>query len=113
MIVEAATTVARRVDDALEILPLFDGTGFAFDVARASLRGEHPTLINRVSDRAYYFLDGDATVRVGDDEYRASPGSLILIRAGLPHGLSGNADYLIITAPPFDPANESVVGVEP
>jgi quercetin dioxygenase-like cupin family protein len=29
-----------------------------------------------------------------------------VIPAGVPHGLSGDGEFLIITAPPFDPGNE-------
>jgi mannose-6-phosphate isomerase-like protein (cupin superfamily) len=99
----------HRVDDALLITQLFDGTDFAFNVAKADLNGVHPAVVNRVSDRAYYFLQGNATVTVDDQQHLAHSGDLIVIHVGQVHALQGTATYLIITAPPFDPANEQVV----
>jgi mannose-6-phosphate isomerase-like protein (cupin superfamily) len=113
MIISQNAVSSRRVDDALTITPLFDGKDFAFDVAKATLSGNHPTVVNRVSDRAYYFLEGTATVSVNNDNYAAKPGDLVIIKAGSPHSVRGTAKYLVITAPPFDPANEHTVGGQP
>jgi mannose-6-phosphate isomerase-like protein (cupin superfamily) len=109
MHISEESVTSRRVDEALLISPLFDGRDFAFDVAKASLDGVHPPVVNRISDRAYFFLKGSATVRVDDQEFDASPGDLVVIHAGEVHALRGSAEYLIVTAPPFDPKNEAVV----
>jgi mannose-6-phosphate isomerase-like protein (cupin superfamily) len=100
----------RRVDKALLITPMFDGQNFAFDVAKANLDGVHAPVINRVSDRAYFFLAGSARVKVDDEEFDVRPGDLVVIHAGQVHALTGTVEYLIVTAPPFDPENETVVG---
>jgi mannose-6-phosphate isomerase-like protein (cupin superfamily) len=110
MHIREGSVTSRRVDEALLISPLFDGRGFAFDVAKASLDGVHPPVVNRISDRAYFFLEGSAMVRVGDQEFDAGRGDLVVVRAGEVHALEGSAEYLIVTAPPFDPENEAVVG---
>jgi mannose-6-phosphate isomerase-like protein (cupin superfamily) len=105
---EGAVT-PRRVDEALLITPLFDGQDFAFDMAKANLNGVHPPVVNRVSDRVYFFLKGTAKVTVDNREFDASVGDLVAIHAGQVHALEGSAEYLIITSPPFDPKNETVV----
>lgn len=109
MITNDDSVTPRRVDDALTIVPLFDGTNFSFDVAKAVLSGSHPPVVNRISDRVYYFLEGEATVTIGDKEHNASSGDLAVIKAGTQHAVDGTAKYLVITAPPFDPANERIV----
>jgi mannose-6-phosphate isomerase-like protein (cupin superfamily) len=106
MLVSDASVTPRRVDDSLLIVPLYDGKGFSFDVAKASIDGTHPPVVNRVSDRVYYFLKGNAEVEVDGRQFNVSPGDLIVIHTGQVHALEGNAEYLIVTAPPFDPANE-------
>lgn len=110
VIISEDSVTPRRVDDALVITPLFDGREFSFDVAKATLSGDHPTVVNRISDRVYYILDGTPAVYVNDEEYSAKPGDVIVIKAGSPHSIKGSAKYLVITAPPFDPANEDTIG---
>ena len=110
MKISESDATARQVDAALKIIPLFDGRDFAFDIAKAVLSGTHPPVVNRVSDRIYYFLSGSAKVRVGAETYDAVAGDVVVIHAGQVHALNGTASYLVVTSPPFDPANESLVG---
>jgi len=99
--------VGRDVDAALTIYPLMaSNTDFAFDAALGDLNGAHPPVINQVSDRAYYFLEGSARVTVGECTFDVGPGDLVTVPAGSPHAVAGTARYLVITAPPFDPRNE-------
>lgn len=100
---EAAVT---EVDDALTIHELFAGEDFAFSCVAADLDGDHPPVVNHESDRAYYVLSGTGTVTAGDEEHDVGQGDLVTIPAGTPHGVEGDLRYLVITAPPFDPANE-------
>ena len=98
--------VSRRVDPSLEIVPLFDGTDFKFDVALGILNGDHGSRINRVSDRIYFILKGSLSVQVGSDTFEVSAHDTIVIPAGTSHGISGSGEYLVVTAPPFSPENE-------
>jgi len=104
-----ADSPVRRVDDALKIIDLFDGEGFAFDFVIAELDGVHPTVVNRASDRAYFILNGEGKVRLGDIEHVVREGDLITIKAGTTHSITGRIRYAIVTAPPFDPRNEDVL----
>ncbi|HEY1835389.1 MAG TPA: cupin domain-containing protein [Candidatus Saccharimonadales bacterium] len=99
----------RNVDAALDIAPLFDGTDFKFDVALGKLQGSHPTRANHVSDRVYFILSGAFTVRVGQKTYEAQTHDTFVIPAGVPHGISGKGEFLIVTAPPFAPENEEEI----
>lgn len=97
---------AKKVDDALTILGLFDGDGFAFDFVGAMLDGVHPLVVNELSDRAYFVLEGEGTITVSGTVYAVSANDLVVIKAGEPHGLDGRLKYLIVTSPPFAPENE-------
>ncbi|HTW90281.1 MAG TPA: hypothetical protein VMH22_01040 [bacterium] len=102
----AASASVRRVDKALTIVDLFDGKGFNFDCVIANLEGDHPSVTNAKSDRIYFILEGHGKVRVADETYDVGKYDLVAIGKGTVHSVSGSLKYLIVTAPPFDPANE-------
>lgn len=99
----------RIIDDALTIYDMFNGDNFKFDFVIAELNGDHPYLINKVSDRVYYFLEGKVKVTVGDEVYDCVKDDLVIIPKNTRHGLTGKAKYIIITSPPFSPENEEVL----
>lgn len=100
---------SRDVDEALTITDLFDGAEFNFDFVVADLDGDHPTVINHESDRAYFVLEGEGQVQVGEETYDVESEDLVTIKAGEKHSIRGDLRYLIITSPPFDPDNEEVI----
>ncbi len=100
----------RKIDQALQICDLFDGKDFAFDFVVAELDGIHPIVVNHVSDRAYFILNGKGVVFVGDAKHHVKANDLVTIPHGTHHGLEGKLRYVIITSPPFDSKNEEVVG---
>jgi mannose-6-phosphate isomerase-like protein (cupin superfamily) len=99
----------RKADDSLSIAPLFDGRDFKFDIALGALRGAHAMHINHVSDRVYFILKGSFKVTVGSKTEDGAADDTFVIPAGTPHGISGDGEFLIITAPPFAPGNEERV----
>lgn len=109
MIISRKDATLVEVDDATTIESLFDGKDFAFDVVIGRLNGNHPKLINHVSDRAYFILSGELDIQVGEDIHHAVTHDLILVPRNTPHGVEGKGEYLIITSPPFDPQNEEVL----
>jgi mannose-6-phosphate isomerase-like protein (cupin superfamily) len=100
---------ARRVDNALTIVDLFKVRDFSFDCVIADLNGIHHMVINRKSDRMYFVLEGNGEAVVGEDTHSLSPYDLVAIPKGTKHSISGHLKYVIITAPPFDPADEDIV----
>lgn len=98
--------LTRRVDDAVEIVSMFNGKDFPFDLVISKIDGSHPPVVNLVSDRAYFILSGEHQVRVGDTVAEGRPHDLFLIPKGTPHGVTGRGELLIVTSPAFDPANE-------
>jgi mannose-6-phosphate isomerase-like protein (cupin superfamily) len=96
----------KVIDDSLKISNLFDGAGFQFDFVIAELDGEHPIVVNKVSDRCYFILEGEGVVSVGEEVHDVRANDLVLISKNSPHSISGSLKYIIITSPPFDPENE-------
>jgi|GEM_PF-1670957 Mannose-6-phosphate isomerase len=96
-------------DGDLNVEKLFDREAFSFDVAVGTLDGYHPPVVNNESDRAYYVLSGEGSIRVNDSWFDVSKSDLVEVPAGKAHALKGEMRYLIITSPPFDPANEEML----
>lgn len=100
---------SRSIDEHITVDALFDGRDFNFDLVVANLDGKHPTIVNSESDRAYFILEGQGEVRVGEEEYEVKDEDLILINAVKKHSIQGTLRYLIITSPPFDADNEQII----
>jgi quercetin dioxygenase-like cupin family protein len=66
-------------------------------------RGDMPPLhLHRTADEAFYVLDGELTVFVGDEETRLSPGECAVAPQGIPHVYrvdSEEARWLAISSP--------------
>lgn len=108
--IASVSATIRRIDDSLSIADILSDPTFAFDVVKATLDGDHPVVVNRVSDRIYYILNGNGHVLVGNEVHQVSDEDIVKIRKGTPHTIRGKLAYLIITSPPFDPSNEEIVG---
>jgi mannose-6-phosphate isomerase-like protein (cupin superfamily) len=78
----------------------------ALSVAVATLDGEHGESKSNRSERVYYFIAGQAKVKVGDDTYVVSPGDAVYVPKGTLHSVSGHARYVVVNAPAFDPTQE-------
>jgi len=106
MLIKRFTVPERSPFSSLVIEPTFPGRDFRFDVAIGRLSGIHPTMVNNVSDRAYYMISGQISFRVGDSHFDAEEGDVVIVPKGTVHSSEGEGEYLIVTSPPFDPANE-------
>lgn len=55
------------------------------------------------SDKVYYVIEGEASIRVGDDERIAAPNTAVLAPAGVAHGVAnpgpGRLRVLVFMAP--------------
>jgi len=48
-------------------------------------------------------------IQVGEDTHHVVTHDLVLVPRNTLHGVDGEGEYLIITAPPFKPENEEIV----
>ena len=76
-----------------ELLTLYataEQTGGAYSLMEERLpRGaEPPPHVHRREDEAFFLLEGELTVRVGDETFAARPGSFVFCPRDVPHLLS-------------------------
>lgn len=109
MLYSIKSSKMRKIDDSLSIVDLFSKKEVNFDLVIAQINGNHPKIKNFVSQRVYFILEGSATVKVEKNEFVVNKNDLVFIEKGQTHTIKGNAKYLIITTPPFEPQNEHIV----
>lgn len=99
-------TPVRNIGDNLKIYDLFCNPKANMDFVIAELNGDHPMIINRVSDRVYFVFDGQGEVFVDNEWVPVKPCDCVYIEKGMRHSIRGKLKYAIITAPPFAVENE-------
>ena len=77
-----------------------------FSLAIVTLKGEHPTTRNTASDRAYFIVQGEASVTVGNETGRVKVGDVVFIPKGMIHSIQGDVVYAVINSPAFNPSDE-------
>lgn len=108
MKLEMKSSPKRVIDENLTITDVLTQSS-DFDMVFAELDGDHPTVKNSRSDRAYFILEGSGEVLVDNESYLVEKHDTIYITKGSPHTIKGKLDYLIITSPPFSPDFEEVL----
>lgn len=81
------------------IKDIFTDPGAPFDLVIADIDGDHGQHVNKLSDRAYFVLEGEGLIVVGDDSYEVVPLDVVFIPKGIVHSISGKLRVAIITAP--------------
>jgi quercetin dioxygenase-like cupin family protein len=76
----------------------------AYTLVEQTLTGEPPPLhVHDGEEEAFYVLDGELVVQVGDDRLTAGPGAFVLVPRGTPHTFQAAGDrppkMLVIAAP--------------
>ena len=90
----------RRVDASMVIKDLFAEPTAPFDLVIADVDGDHGQHVNKLSDRAYFILEGSGIVIAGEGKYDVAALDVVYIPKGTTHGISGKLRVAIITAPP-------------
>jgi len=59
-------------------------------------RGDEPPVhVHEEEDEIFYVLDGDLTVRCGDESFRLAPNGFVFLPRNIPHGFSIHSDGLV------------------
>lgn len=77
-------------------------TGGALSVFETSIAAGPPLHVHDHEDECFYILDGELSVRCGDDAYGAAAGSFVFLPRGRPHrfwAASGSARLLLLAVP--------------
>lgn len=97
----------RKVSKELTIYDIITDPNANLDFVIAELNGDHPMIVNHVSDRVYFIINGTGDVFSDGKWENVSPNDCIYIKKNTEHSIRGNLTYAIITSPPFAPENES------
>ncbi|AFV76748.1 cupin domain-containing protein [Thermus oshimai] len=95
--------LARFDPEKLAKIPVFQSERMFYDLY-ALLPGQAQKVhAHEGSDKAYYVLEGEVVVRIGEEEALLAPGMAALARAGEPHGVRNEsaspALLLVVMAP--------------
>src|SRR5689334_12092773 len=91
---DASTYVS--VGELITILASAEQTAGAFGLMESVLaRGaEPPPHVHHREDESFFVLEGDLTVRVGDDPFNATPGSFVFCPRDVPHLLTLHSEQV-------------------
>lgn len=101
------TAKVRRIGPELTIYDIFVDPNANMDFVIAELNGNHPMVINYESDRIYFIIKGKGEVFSDNKWENVVENDCVYIKKNTVHSIRGNLIYAIITAPPFNPQNES------
>ena len=78
------------------------------------LWGHHDRVVNEISDRVYYILEGEAVFQVGDGSpmERAVAGDVVFIPRNVPYEFEGQMVYLVMNGPAYRTASDKVLSPE-
>jgi mannose-6-phosphate isomerase-like protein (cupin superfamily) len=102
------------VDDNTKITDLFQAPEQAnFDSVISRVDGYHPEgdvekIFNKRSQKAYYILEGEGKIYVGENVHEVQKGEFVYVPKRTGHALEGNFRTLIITSPQFNPEDEEL-----
>lgn len=103
------TANARKIGTELIIYDVFAANDAEMDFVIAELNGFHPMITNHVSDRIYFIISGEGEVFSDNQWESVVANDCIYIKKNTVHSIRGNLTYAIITAPPYEPGNETEV----
>lgn len=73
--------------------------------------GHHDRVVNEISDRVYYIIDGEGRFQVGDGApiEAVSAGDFVFIAKNVPYEFDGNMRYVVMNGPAYRTASDQVL----
>lgn len=100
------TPIRSACGSSTRIFTRDDGVAMGLHVVRITEAECH---YHTRTTEIYHILEGEGTLRVGNEEHALRPGLTIYVPAGQQHGGDGDFLSIVICAPPFDPDDQIVV----
>ena len=90
-------------EDAVVMRPLVRSSLDQDDLSLTWVRlaGRHRRLRTDRSTRVYYLLDGAASFVVGDEQFAAKAGDVVVVPRSVPYEFWGEMTYLVVNGPAF------------
>lgn len=89
--------VAKFSDDGFQKVNLFQSDDLFVDVYCFRPGQEQEPHVHAESEKVYHVLEGTATVLAGQREHNLTPGEIIHIPKGAPHGVKNETDGIVRT----------------
>jgi mannose-6-phosphate isomerase-like protein (cupin superfamily) len=72
--------------------------------------GHHDRVVNDISDRVYYIIDGAGRFQVGDGApiEQVQGGDFVFIPKGVPYEFDGDMRYVVMNGPAYRTASDQV-----
>ena len=73
--------------------------------------GHHDRVVNEISDRVYYIIEGEGRFQVGDGApiENASAGDIVFIPRNVPYEFDGTMRYIVMNGPAYRTASDKVL----
>ncbi len=73
--------------------------------------GHHDRVVNDISDRVYYIIEGDGRFQVGDGPpiEPVTAGDFVFIAKGVPYEFDGHMRYVVMNGPAYRTASDRVL----
>jgi mannose-6-phosphate isomerase-like protein (cupin superfamily) len=80
-------------------------------VTWARLWGHHDRVVNEISDRVYFIIEGEARFQVGDDApiETVEAGDFVFIPQSVPYEFDGMMRYIVMNGPAYRTASDKVL----
>ena len=73
--------------------------------------GHHDRVVNDISDRVYYIIEGEGRFQVGDEApiELVGAGDFVYIPRGIPYEFDGTMRYIVVNGPAYRTASDRVL----
>jgi mannose-6-phosphate isomerase-like protein (cupin superfamily) len=80
-------------------------------VTLVSIWGHHDRVVNAISSRAYYIIEGSGVFQVGDGApmQPVQAGDFVHIPVNVPYEFEGTMRYIVMNGPAFRPGSDVVL----
>lgn len=109
MIYKFKNSPERNVGDNMKIRDVFTEKNMPIDFVIGELNGFHGSFVNNKNTKYYFIIQGNAIVRIDDEETEVEEGDFILIPVNSKHSIEGKVKFAIICTPPFDANSEQII----
>jgi mannose-6-phosphate isomerase-like protein (cupin superfamily) len=79
-----------------------------YSMVQTHLNGKHPTMLNKSSNRTYFFIDGSAEFVVDGKIVNVKKDDMLVIKKNTKYSFRGNFDAILVDCPRFNPADDVI-----
>jgi mannose-6-phosphate isomerase-like protein (cupin superfamily) len=95
---------------ALKRVVNIDEHGDGISVTWVRIWGHHDRVVNHISDRVYYVVEGEGRFQVGDGPVEAvAAGEFVFIPRDVPYEFEGDMRYIVMNGPAYRTASDEVL----